>query len=419
MPLARLTRATAELGLRLERLRPGLLDGPAPDPDLARRVGDEPRPAPADLLADAGRLRRELAAATELPRDRGRHLDAVLCALECQARLLAGEEPGYLDQVRSMFGVVPRRADPDEYREAHRGLDDLLPGRGPVRARMRAYREADVVAPDRLGAAVGAVTAELRRRVRDELGLPPGEHAAVGLVGERPWTAFTRYDGNLRSRISISTAARVRAGALLPLLAHEVYPGHHTQYCRAEAAAVRCPEPVLRLVHGPQAVIAEGAAEAAASVLPGPGWGVVAQRVLARAGVRLDGELAERVEAQLEPLGRVRLDAALLRHVDGAGPDEVTAHLARWLLVPQERARRMLGFLDHPQWRAYPVTYAEGAPLVRGWLARHPGGPVAGLRALLDRPLLPADLVTDGGGAAGNGSGPAASTVPALPRPLH
>ncbi|WP_145982704.1 MULTISPECIES: DUF885 domain-containing protein [unclassified Pseudonocardia] len=410
--------ATVELAVRLDRLRPGILDGPAPDAALARRVADEPPSEPGRLVADAARLRAELAG-SGMPAPRRRHLDAGLTALHCQARLLDGDRPGYLAEVRDTFGVTPRRTDTDEYREVHRRLGALLPGRGPVVARMRAYREGDVVPPRRLGAAVTAVTAELRRRTRDLLGLPRGEDAVVALVADRPWTAFTRYRGGLRSRVSITDAARIRAGALLPLLAHEVYPGHHTQYCRAEVAVARFPELALRLVRSPQGLIAEGAAEAAAGVVPGPGWGAVAARALAGAGVRIDGDLAERVESELDLLGRVRQDAALLRHVDGADPDEVTAYLARWLLVPEARARRILAFLDHPQWRGYPVTYAEGAPLVRSWLARHPGGPVAGLRALLDTPVLPPDLVTEGGDARGNGSGTTAVTAPALLHPEY
>lgn len=414
----RMLVATAELAVRLDRLRPGVLDGPVPEA-LARRVGDGPPPDPRELATTAARLRAEAAATptTELPPSRRRYLDAALTALHCQARSLAGDRPGYLEEVRETFGVTPRRAEPDEYREAHGRLDELLPGRGPVAGRMRAYREADVVPPDRLDAAVTAVTAELRRGTRDRLGLPRGEQVAVQVVGDRPWAAFTRYRGGLRSVVSISAAARVRAGSLLPLLAHETYPGHHTQYCRAELAAARYPELALRLVHSPQGLIAEGAAEVAASVVPGPGWGAVAQRALAGAGVRIDGELAERIESELDLLGRVRQDAALLRHVDGAGPDEVTRYLARWLLVPEDRARRILAFLDHPQWRGYPVTYAEGAPLVRDRLARHPGGPVAALRGLLDVPVLPADLVTGGGDTPGNGSGTTASPAPGVLHP--
>lgn len=409
MSPGRLLRATTELALRLDRLRPGVLDGPPPEADLAHRVAAEPRPDPRDLVAEADRLRRALAA-VDAADPAVRYLDAQLVALRCGARLAAGARLGYLDEVRDRFGVVPRRTDPDVHRQAHHRLADLLPGRGPLAARMQAYREADVVPAGRLRAAVHALTAELRTRTRDELGLPTGERADVEIVEGRPWTALTRYRGGHRSSVLLDAGSPLRAGRLLGLLAHEIYPGHHTQSCRADAAAVRYPVLGLRLVHSPQGLIAEGAAEAAPWVLPGPGWGAVARRVLAGVGVRLDGELAERIELATTALGRVRQDAALLRHVDGAAPDTVVAHLSRWLLVPDGQARRILEFLDHPQWRSYPVTYAEGGPLVRSWLERFPAGPAAGLRLLLDTPVLPEDLsdgaevVTEGVGEPFTGS---------------
>ncbi|MEJ8280441.1 DUF885 domain-containing protein [Pseudonocardia spirodelae] len=411
-----LLRATAELASRVDRLRPGVLDGPPPYPDLARRAATGAAPVPARLVADAERLRADLDGAG-LPDGRRRHLDALLVALHCHARLLAGQRIGYVEQVRALFGVAPRRSDPDALHEAHRRLAGVLPGRGTTASRMAAYREADVVPADRLAAAVTATVAELRRRTRRVLGLPDGEHVDVEPVGDRPWTAFTRYRGGLRSHVAVSASSRVRAGSLLPLLAHETYPGHHLQYCRAETASSRYPELALRLVHSPQGLVAEGAAEAAADVVPGPGWGVVAERVLAGAGVRVDGLAAERIERELDLLGRVRLDAALMRHVDGAGPDEVLTHLTRWLLVDERRARRMLDFLDHPQWRTYPVTYAEGGPLVRGWLAASPQGPAAAFATLLDTPVLPGDLVTDGGGTPVPGAAEGPSPAPAMLRP--
>lgn len=416
MPPGPVLRAATELAVRLDRLRPGVLDGPPPDPEVARRIGAESPTDPRELAATAGRLRHDLAASGS----RGapaRHLDSQLVALRCAARVVAGEPVGWLEEVRDRFGVRPHRADPGELDAAHRRLSEVLPGSGPLAARMRAHRETDTLPPDRVEAAVRALTAELRARTRDALGLPADEHAEVDLVTGRPWTALTRYRGRFRSRVALDTAAGLPAGRLLPLLAHEIYPGHHTQSCRADAAAARHPVLGLRLVHSPQAVIAEGAAEAAVWVLPGPGWGRVAQEVLAGVGVRTDGELAEQVELAATGLARVRQEAALLRHVDGAGPDVVAGYLSRWLLVPDAHARRVLAFLDDPRWRGYPVTYAEGAPLVRGWLDRFRGGPVAGLRRLLDTPVVPADLVrpgviTEGGdtpSGAPAGPGPAAA----------
>jgi hypothetical protein len=382
------------LALRLDRLAPGLLDGPAPDTALARHVADEPPADPRRLVRRARTLLAELPGAG-LPPRRARYVGAQLGALECRARLLAGDAVGFAEEVEATFGVTVARADPDRHREAHRALDGLLPGRGPLAGRLAAHRERDRIPPERLRHAVGAVSAHLRALTADGIGLPDGESVDYEIVDGRPWTAFTQHLGGGRSRIAVDASSRLRRGQLLPLVAHEAYPGHHTQHCRAAAAGAGRPELRLRLVHSPQGLLAEGAAEAAHHVLPGPGWGLLAERVLGDLGLPLDGELAEAVEGALDELGRVRQDAAVMRHAEGAGPDEVLAHLTRWLMIDETRARRMLAFLDHPQWRTYATAYAEGAPLVTQWLRRPGADPVVGLRRLLDEPVTPQDLLDD------------------------
>lgn len=394
MPSALLLRDVMLLALRLDRLVPGLLDGPVPDVALRRHVVDERAPDPGVLLQQVRRLVRELQEAGLGPR-RERFVRAQLGALECLARIVVGERVPFAEEVQACFGVSPRRGDQDLYRQAHRRLVELLPGSGPLADRMAAYRDRDRIPPPFLGDAVAAMTTEMRRRTGELFTLPPGETVEHDVVPDRPWTAFTHHLGGHRSRIAVSATSRLRRGQLLPLVAHEAYPGHHTQYCRSATAAADRPEMRLRLVHSPQGLIAEGLADAALDVLPGPGWGAVAQRVLDGVGLPMDGALAEEVESALTMLGRVRQDAALMRHAAGAGPDAVAAYLSRWLVIGDGRARRMLSFLDHPQWRSYATTYAEGRPLVAAWLARPGGDPVANLRSLLDEPVTPADLLHD------------------------
>ncbi len=389
-----LARDVMLLALRLDRLAPGMLDGPVPDPALGRHVADEPRPDPHRLLRRARTLAAELPAAG-LPPQRERYVAAQLRALECRARILAGESVGFAEEVTETFGTAARRGDPDRYREAHRRLGELLPGPGPLDRRLAAYRDRDRIPPDRLPDALAAMSAHLRRLTGERIGLPDGDAVEFEVVEGRPWTAFARHVGGGRSRVAVDASSRLRRGQLLPLVAHEAYPGHHTQHCRAADAGATLPELLLRLVHSPQGLLAEGAAEAAHHVLPGPGWGRVAERVLSGVGLPMDGELAEAVEAALDELGRVRQDAAVMRHADGADPDEVLAHLTRWLLVDEPRARRMLAFLEHPQWRTYATTYAEGRPLVTAWLGRAGSDAVTGLRRLLEEPLTPDDLRVD------------------------
>nr|BFF01143.1 hypothetical protein GCM10020241_28180 [Streptoalloteichus tenebrarius] len=142
----------------------------------------------------------------------------------------------------------------------------------------------------------------------------------------------------------------------------------------------------------PQCLMAEGLADLGLHAVVGAGWGPWTAEIMADLGLRMEGELAERMEQALGMLHGVRQDAALLLHDRGADPDEVVAHLCRWLLVDERRARQMLRFLSDPLWRAYTTTYVEGYRLLRAWLEARPSGESLGerYRRLLDEPLVPA-----------------------------
>src|SRR3712207_6972368 len=99
--------------------------------------------------------------------------------------------------------------------------------------------------------------------------------------------------------------------------------------------------------------MAEGLADLGVQASIGAGWGRWAEEILGDLGLRFDGELSERVAAAAAPLNRVRQDAALLLHDRGATEDDVVAHLQRWSLVGEDRARQQIRFLTHPLWRAY------------------------------------------------------------------
>jgi hypothetical protein len=108
----------------------------------------------------------------------------------------------------------------------------------------------------------------------------------------------------------------------------------------------------------------------------------------------MDGELGERLETATAGLIRVRQDAQLMLHDQGADPDDVLAYLQRWLLVSEPRARQILRFIADPLWRAYTTTYVEGYRLLRTWLDARPATESLSLRylRLLDEPLTPSGI---------------------------
>jgi hypothetical protein len=381
------------LGLRFDRLEAGFVDAYTGDPRIRAQVADETAPTPQVLRDQAGGLLRELDAA-DLPADRIDYLRGQLTGLECTARKMNGEPVGFVEEVRSYFQVDVVLGDESVYATAHAELDALLPGSGSLAERYAAHRRREECPPDRLDKAVHALSSALRDRVRGQYGLPEVETVRYEIVTDQPWSGFNYYEGDYRSRVAINADLPHRLGHLPHLVAHEAYPGHHTEHCRKEHGLVERAartEHTVFLVNTPECLMAEGLADLGVQASIGDGWGPWAAEILGDLALRFDGHLAERVSAATAPLNRVRQDAALLLHDRGTDTADVVAYLQRWSLVSAERAAQQIRFLTHPLWRAYISTYVEGFDLLSRWLAARPADqPVADrFLRLLDEPLTP------------------------------
>ncbi|MBD8506233.1 DUF885 domain-containing protein [Hoyosella sp. G463] len=392
------------LGLRFDRIEEGFVDAYTGDPALRREVLDEPAPDPARLAAEARRLRANVDQ-SDLPPQRREFISTHLRALECSGRKLAGEEGAFIDEVRDYFDVEIGLGDPDQYRQAHRDLDALLPGAGDIADRMRAHRASEEIPPERLEECVAAFSSALRDIVRTRFGLPASEQVVFDVVTDKPWSGFNYYEGRFRSTVAINADLRQHTSSLPHLIAHEAYPGHHTEHCHKDIALVEQgqAEQTIFLVNTPQCLMAEGLADLALRAATGEQWGTWAQEIYADLGIRFDGERAQRIATAASGLLTVRQDAAIMLHDRHADADEVAAFLQRWLLITPQRSRQTLRFLTSPLWRAYVSTYVEGYQLLRDWLrldvasTPEPGQAGKGERfaRLLDEPLLPGALRAD------------------------
>jgi hypothetical protein len=387
------------LGLRFDRLESGFVDAYTGDPELRAAVAAEAAPTAAGLAAQARTLRTELDSA-DLAAERVDYLRGQLTGLECSARKMAGESIGFVDEVAAYFQVEPVLGDEADYAAAHAELEALLPGSGPLAERYAAHRRREECPPQRLETAVHALSSALRDSVRGEYGLPEVETVRYEVVTDQPWSGFNYYEGGFRSRVAINADLPHRMSSLPHLVAHEAYPGHHTEHCRKERGLVERAsrvEHTVFLVNTPECLMAEGLADLGIAASVGEGWGPWAAEVLGDLGLRFDGHLAERISAAAAPLNRVRQDAALLLHDRGADAAEVSAFIQRWSLVSADRAAQQIRFLTHPLWRAYISTYVEGYDLLAGWLAARPVGQSVADRfvRLLDEALTPATITAE------------------------
>lgn len=387
------------LGLRFDRLETGFVDAYTGDPTLRAQVANDPVPHAADLLVRARQLLSELDASGLAP-ERIAFLCAQLTGLECSARVMSGEPVGFVEEVAAYFDVNIELGAESHYAAAHSELDTLLPGDGTLAQRYADYRRADECPPDRLSEVVHAMSSRLRDLVRAEYELPPHETVSYQVVTDQPWSGFNYYRGACHSDVAINADLPHRLTQLPHLVAHESYPGHHTEHCRKEVRLVTRDqhlEHTIFLVNTPECLMAEGLADLGIRVTVGEEWGAWTEEILQDLGLSADAELAQRVAKAAAPLNDVRQDAAILLHDRGRGQEEVLDYLQRWSLVSRERAQQSLRFLTHPLWRAYTSTYVEGHRLLSSWLdARPEGNSVGGqFRRLLDEPLTPGRIVQE------------------------
>jgi len=385
------------LGLRFDRIEEGYVDSYTGDPALKAVVAAEPPPDPADLARQAQRLAAEVPGAEGLDDQRAAYIAAHLRALASAGRKFAGEDIGFVQEVHDYFDVDIVKGDPDVYREAHRKLDDALGGTGDLAERMQSYRTGEEIPPDRLEECIHAFSSALRDRVRVDFPLPDAETITYEIVTDKPWSGFNYYEGDYRSTVAVNADLKQQMSGLPRLVAHESYPGHHTEHCRKEAglvAGLGQTEQTIFLVNTPQCLMAEGLADLALYAAIGPEWGAWASEIYADLGLRFDGDRAVAVSQAAAALADVRQDAALMLHDEHRAVDDVVAFLQRWQLTSETRARQSLRFLSSPLWRAYTSTYVEGYRLLRGWLDARPAEVTLTERfgRLLDEPLVPSAL---------------------------
>ncbi|MDL2345326.1 hypothetical protein QOL99_14380 [Deinococcus sp. MIMF12] len=367
----------------------GYIDGYGGPQDWADRTKRDP----AELHEGAVALLDEVAGVEDAPR-RG-FLTVQARAMVTMTRLLRGDRLPYAEEVRGLYDIDPVRAEESELDAALRTLDAALPGSGTLEEREEALRARVAVPVDDILRVAAPILAALRERTRERFGLPEGEDFSIGLVTDKPWSGYNWPLGNLQSRIDLNTDLPVLLPALPDLLAHEGYPGHHTEHAGKEARLVRGRgwfEHSIQLINAPECVVSEGIATNALRALMGreevEAW--LTGELAALAGLDPDDVRAFLAAGRArEGLKRVSGTAALMLHEDGRPEAEVLDFIRHYAPASEARARQSLRFLSQPTFRAYIFTYSVGGDLVRGWMDREG---TAGFARLLREPLTPGHL---------------------------
>jgi hypothetical protein len=292
--------------------------------------------------------------------------------------------------------------DESEFSEAHRQLAELLPAGEDLRARMAVYKKSAEV--DRKAAT--PLFEMLRERMqtitRRRFSLPTDEDFEIKMVTGQPWGAYNWYLGHAHSRVDINTDLPLRATNFLGLIAHEGYPGHHTELTIKEYRLLQehgWQEHGIALINSPSCAISEGIANCALdTLLSAEEQAEWESELFAQAGLKLDPQRVAQIRRALRPLGRVAGNAAFMLHDHGASPEDTAAYIERWALSNPEEARKSLAFISNPLYRSYMFNYTLGMDLLEElfstkgnrqmWFTRLLGEPVTPklVRRWIERP---------------------------------
>ncbi len=359
------------LAFRMEPHIAGLIDAYSGPTDIRDAAQAEPATA-ADLVRDADALLERIAI-EDLALSRVDYLTAQAAALATLARTLAGEEIAYVDEVRQLFDIEAERVPDDAYAAAIAMLAEALPGDGAVPERLQRWKRQFEITVDAAKIAIDQIMNEARSRASGLTALPDDESVEIAFVSDKPWSGYNWYLGNARSLVEVNTDLPIRANALLDLMTHEGYPGHHTEHALKEIRLYHergYGEHAIQLINTPECVISEGVATLAESMIFAEGesarW--QAEHVWRPLGIDADPEREARIVQAQWTLRSVGANAALLMHQDGRPEADVVRYLMEYGLATEEEARHRLRFIADPLWRPYIFTYHVGRDLLGRWL---------------------------------------------------
>lgn len=325
-------------------------------------------------------------------------LRAHTSAASARLQMIAGERWPFAEEAQRLFGVRPELRPLESYEPALTEVAALLPGAGPLDARVAAFRKKYEIPAAKLRPVMEAAIAECRRRTLAHIEMPGNERFDLEFVTGKPWGGYNWFKGDAHSLIQVNTDLPSGIDRALGLGCHEGYPGHHVQNALMEQLYTKrgWVEFSVWPLFAPVGFIAEGSSNAGVDLaFPGEEKARFVREVLyPLAG--LDPATAPAMERLSTATAKLRgaeytiADSYLAGRINRA---TAMAQLQRYTLSSAERAAKRVDFID--TYRSYVINYGLGEEMVAGALLRAGGAPAsqwAAMKVIIGEPTLPRDL---------------------------
>jgi hypothetical protein len=394
-----LERQYINLAFNLEQHAPGFVDAYIGPEEWRQAALAQGKRLLSELESDAFILNEKIRSFPEMDEQRREFFASEVKAMLALVKILQGTRLPLADEAEALFGIRPEWVDESVFTQAHQDLEKLLPPGGSLAGRLAAWKKTVEVPVEKVRDLLPQVVEILRNKARQRFPLPADESFEIFFVQDKPWGGYNYFLGGGRSRIEINTDLPLLATFLLDILAHEGYPGHHTELCIKEDQLVKHKgwlEHSINLLNTPVNPISEGIATRALDQLFTQEEQVALEKDLLFPGVGLksvDVHQAHSINRVLYKFSGVAGNAAFLLHDHNASPDEAAAYLMQWELVDPQEAAKTVEFISEPLYRSYIFNYSIGRALL-GALLEKKTSPDRWFIRLLSEPVTPQRVLT-------------------------
>lgn len=398
----RIARDYLAVSLEIGTHEDGYIDayyGPADIKAAAKRTPRSKADLRGAVAALDARVRTQAAGLTGLDARRAAFLRAQLRAADTRLQMMDGTRFPFVEEAERLFGVRPVIRPLSAYDAGLARIAALLPGDGPLAARVDAFLDRYTIPKDKLLPVFTASIAACRAATAAHIALPAGEDFRLEFVTGKSWSGYNYYQGNLNSLIQINTDFPIRLSRAVDLGCHEGYPGHHAHNMLLEQRLARGRgwlEYSVYPLYSPQSLIAEGTSNYGIEMaFPGAAKADYERSALIPlAGIAPpSGDAYWQLLDAIKAVSGARITIAQ-QYLDG----EITRARAveltqQYLLMSPARADQSVRFTEN--YRSYVINYGLGEAMVRADIAREGADVKARWRrfeALISEPTLPSDL---------------------------
>ena len=386
-----------ELAFSINQYFPGYVDAYYGPQEIPQALEHRGKISLKELERIASDLVTSISQDGSLTTARKEYLKGEVEAMQTSIDLLQGKALGIVEEVQRLYGIVPFWTEEAVFEEAHKILDELIPGSGPLADRVQTFRQHFQISAESAVPIINRLAKNLRDRTRQRFSLPEDENCEFEFVNDKPWDAYNWYLGDYKSRIDFNLDLPLRVYNLPHFISHEAYPGHHTEHSIKEQRYYReygLLEHSILLSNTPSAVISEGIAECALELIFSPEELVdIYQQILEETGLSgYSGQLIyEFIHVTGRSLRKVGDNEILLLHEKGATDDQVIAYGKRYGLSSEKEEIKYIQFVKDPLWRSYGFNYTMGYEIISRLLVTAENKDQMFAR-LLQEPMTPAQV---------------------------